>query len=188
MIEVSDTLIKRCLAADQRAWDELFRTIEISSFRMAMDLCHNHEDAADVVQVVALHVLRSLRTYRRTSDFGGWLYRIVYHAFLDTCVRPKYRGDLRLESYIAGTDVPLRESLVDPRPQPEQQALRDDLIRRTGSAYLGLPRQYREMLRLHVMEGRRSVDIERDHGISGGTVRSRVYRARKLLRERVGEG
>jgi len=188
-----NALIALCKSGDRGAWDALIRGSEQALYRMAYSFCHNYEEAGDIVGQVFLHLYRSLHTFRNEASFQAWLYSIVRHAYLDQCVRPLHRRDLRLNANptLSHPFAP-RETLdpveiMDPAPSPEAVAIEKERRRLLDWAIRHLPASRRQILQMYHIEEKPYEEIARLLGVSIGTVKSRLNRARVLLRERMSE-
>jgi RNA polymerase sigma-70 factor (ECF subfamily) len=155
--------------------EEVARCYGRKIYNLAYHLAGNPDDAADLAQEVFVRVYRNLDRYQ-PGTFDGWLYRITKNLFLDQ-VRSRRR--LRLE--------PLRPEVWE-QPSSTEPGPADLIERRTLEAGImdGL-RQLREDFRLAVVlcdvEGLTYEEIAAVTRWPMGTVRSRIHRGRKQLRE-----
>ncbi len=181
-------LLQRCLANDRRAWDTLVRQYEKCVFRFAFALCHDRDDAEDISAQVFIRVFQNLHTFRNEASFSSWLFRIVRNTHLDMCVRPSWRNTVSLDSDGSG-DLPVRQSvereIADPTPGPESLSIRHEVMTLLNTAVKHLPAYQREVLRLYHGENKSYCEIAEATGLSIGTVKSRINRARAMLRERL---
>lgn len=163
-------------APDPRpGWDEVAEQYGPRIHRIAYRLTGDPDDAADLAQDVFVRVYRNLHRYR-PGTFDGWLYRIAKNLFLDMVRR---RGRLRTQ--------PLGEEewQVPPSGEPgpadviERRTLEDRL--ETGLA--DLSPEFRLAIVLCDVEGLTYEEIAASTGWPLGTVRSRIHRARRQLRD-----
>ena len=155
-------------------WEEVARRYGRKIYNFAYRLTGNPDDAADLVQEVLLRVRKGLDRYQPGS-FEGWLWRITRNAFLDG-VRRKQR---RPTAPLPDDD---RASLgASPSPDEVLSAVRlsDDV----QAALLKLPYDFREAVVLCDVVGLTYEEIAESVGVPVGTVRSRIHRGRKMLRE-----
>jgi len=179
-------LLDRCKSGDSAAWDELIRRYEKSVYKFAYTLCRNHDEAGDIAGQVFLRLYQNLHTFRFESSFTSWLFRIVHNTYLDLCIRPAHRGHISLDS-VAGSDnepLPCRE-VMDPSPSPEKRCMDNETARMLAKAVRHLPEYQRQVLRMYHSEGKSYEEIAENIGLSIGTVKSRLNRARNMLRERL---
>lgn len=158
-------------------WEEVARDHGHRIYTYAYRLTGDAQDANDLVQEVLIRVRRGLRTYRPGS-FEGWLWRITRNAFLDEVRRRKRRPTVPLPDTDlghAGTSPPADVELARNRLGEDVQA-----------ALLELPYEFREAVVLCDVVGLAYDEIAEAVGIPIGTVRSRIHRGRRLLREILG--
>jgi RNA polymerase sigma-70 factor (ECF subfamily) len=156
------------------AWEDVARRYGRQIYNYAYRLTGNRDDASDLVQEVLLRVRRGLANYTPGS-FEGWLWRITRNAFLDDVRRRKRRPTTSLP------DVDRTSLLTAPSPDEvlAQVRLSDDI----QSALLKLPVEFRECVVMCDVVGLSYDEIAHAVDIPVGTVRSRIHRGRKLLRE-----
>lgn len=131
----------------------------------------------DVTQEAFLQALSHLDSFRRTSRFYTWLYRIAYNCAVG-CVRRRKRA-VSMESL---TDE-YGDAFVAKVDAPDANACREDDVAILRKALQQLSPEYREPLILREIEGANYEQIAEILGVPIGTVRSRLHRARATLRE-----
>jgi RNA polymerase sigma-70 factor (ECF subfamily) len=151
--------------------------------RYAVRLTGDPSDADDLVQTTYLNALAGWHTFRPGSDVRRWLFAICRNAFL--------RGRKRTDRIVPTEDASL-EALAAARAvsghegRATLQALeRLDLPEAIDAAIAGLPERYRLAVMMVDVEGMTYEDAARDAGVPIGTVRSRLYRGRRLLQEKL---
>lgn len=179
-------LLERCKAGDSTAWDTLIRRYEKSVYKFAYSLCRNHEEAGDIAGQVFLRLYQNLHTFRNEASFTSWLFRIVRNTYLDLCVRPAHRGHLSLDASPNNDNEPTSgRDIMDPSPSPETTCLEHETAQLLAKAIHHLPAYQRQVLRMYHTEGKSYEEIAATTGLSIGTVKSRLNRARTMLRERL---
>ncbi len=145
-------------------------------YRVAFAVLRNREDAEDATQEVYLRVLRLRRDLDGVRDPRPWLARIAFRVAVDR--RPR-RGAVSLDDEAAG---PAFASLRDPSTGADDRAASAQarlLLRRAIDA---LPAELRHTVQLSTLEELNSAEVGHVLGIPEGTVRTRLLRARALLR------
>ena len=179
-------LLDRCKAGDKSAWDALIRRYEKSVYKFAYSLCRNHEEAGDIAGQVFLRLFQNLHTFRNEASFTSWLFRIVRNTYLDLCVRPAHRSHLSLDASPTNDGEPTAgRDIMDPSPSPESLCMESETAQLLAKAIHHLPAYQRQVLRMYHTEGKSYEEIAEATGLSIGTVKSRLNRARTMLRERL---
>lgn len=179
--EDQDRLISRAQGGDVRAFEQLLAGHLPRIRRYARAFSPSGPDADDLAQDALVRVYRNLRSFRYQSSFSTWLYALVRNVFLDS-------GKGR-----AGRRQTLEEPLEahhqehEGGARPDDEALADEERRRVWAAIRQLPAEFRSALVLFDIEGCTYDEVAAVEGIAIGTVKSRLHRARGLLRELLGE-
>jgi RNA polymerase sigma-70 factor (ECF subfamily) len=162
------------------AFDELVAAYESTVHRILGQLNVVGSDVEDLTQDVFLRVYRNLHRFRGQSSFYTWLYRITVNVFFDHNKKRK-RADVRLTR--------LQSALVDasnqgPDPQDPFSATLEALTQDAFSrAIARLPEPFRDVVAMREVDDLSYEEIAMITGISIGTVRSRLSRARARLKE-----
>lgn len=160
------------------SWEDVVRTHSARVYRLAYRLTGNHADAEDLTQETFVRVFRSLDSYR-PGNFEGWLHRITTNLFLDQARR---RGRIRFDPIGEATE---RLPAAPGSEQPERGFEHANLDVDVQDALAALPPRYRAAVVLCDIEGLSYEEIGATLGIKMGTVRSRIHRARAMLREQL---
>lgn len=153
-------------------WEEVARDHGRLLYAVAYRLAGNSEDAQDLVQDALLRIRRGLETYRPGS-LEGWLARIVTNVFLDDVRRKRRRPTVAL--------APGEEHRLPPAAAADvaSDALSDEVQRALDS----LPPEFRVAVVLCDVADLPYDEIAAQLGVPVGTVRSRIHRGRRMLRE-----
>lgn len=179
-------LIQRCKAGDTDAWDTLIGRYTKFVYNLAYSFCRNQEDAGDIAAQVFLRIYQSLHTLHNESRFVSWLFRIVSNTYLDVCIRHVHRGHLSLNSSSTNDGEPSSGwDIPDPAPSPETICLENETVHMLAEAIRHLPTYQRQVMRMYLTEGKSYLEIAEVTGLCIGTVKSRLNRARAILRERL---
>lgn len=165
--------------------DRAFREHAPKVYNLARRMLGNSADAEDVTQDVFLQVVRKLAAFRGEAAFATWLYRIAINTALTyrrrRAVRERHRVRDPLESFSPdGAHVlPVRHWVLD----AEQIALEHEAQEQIERAVAGLPEVYRDVFVLADVEGLPNADIGRMLALSLPAVKSRLHRARLMMRK-----
>jgi RNA polymerase sigma-70 factor (ECF subfamily) len=178
-------LIQACKQGDHKAWDILIHRYEKSVYKFAYTLARNYDDAADIAGQVFVRLFENIHTFRNDSHFTSWLFCIVRNVYVDTCIRAPHRSHLSLDDGMEIEGDRLVREIVDPSPSPEERSIENEKQQVLQKAIRHLPGYQRRMMEMYHAEGRSYEEIARETGLSLGTVKSRLSRARQMLRERL---
>ncbi len=142
------------------------------AFRIAYAVLRNHHDAEDAVQETFLRVWRYSSKLEEIVDVKAWVARIAWRVAVD---RRKERREVAMPE---GFEVPEAHPI-------EETAISHQMLALLDRAMAKLPRKEREALLLASVEGMSMAEAAKVLGTSEGTVRARIFRARKSLRERM---
>jgi RNA polymerase sigma-70 factor (ECF subfamily) len=156
--------------ADLPAFEELYQLHSTRLFNLAWRMCGTRADAEDLLQEIFLLVYRKLPEFRGESAIGTWLYRLAMNRCLDHLKSRQTR-----ESHATGV---LDDHLVAGAERPDSAIKKLDLER----AIAQLPDGARAAFLLHDVEGFQHQEVADILGISEGTSKSQVHKARIKLR------
>lgn len=171
-----EELIDKTLAGDMSAFGLLATKYQDRVYNLALPIVGNVDDAMDVAQETFLQALSHLGSFRRSSRFYTWLYRIAYN-----CAVGRLRRRKRTVSVDAVVDE-YGETFEANVEAPDARASLSDDARLLKIALDKLPLEYRAPLILREIEGANYEQIAETLDIPVGTVRSRLHRARASLR------
>ena len=166
-------VVRRAQAGDEGAFEVLYREHAGRVFALCLRLSGDRPRATELTQDVFVRCWEQLRSFRGESAFGSWLYRLAVNLVWST-----NRGDRRREARVRPVEDP---GAHEPRREMPQPGLRLDLER----AIATLPDGAREVFVLYDIEGYGHEEIARMTGIAVGTSKAQLFRARRLLRERL---
>lgn len=178
--EQEAAVIKAVLDGDVDAFELLVKEYEKNVYNLALRMTGNSEDAADMSQEAFIKAYNSLTSFRGDSKFSVWLYRIVSNVCLDFLRSRSRRQTVSLSAENDdGDEVEL--DIADESQSPElllDRSLTRDAVRRGLAA---LPPEHREILLLREIQGLSYDEIADVLHLEEGTVKSRIFRARKKL-------
>lgn len=175
-----DKLVRRAQNGDLDAFEALLRAHEKSVYNLALRMTGSPEDAEDMAQEAFLKLWRALPDFRWECKFSVWLYRIVSNVCLDLLRRQSRRPSVSLSVEDEDGEVSELE-IPDERLSPEhllEQKLTREAVQR-GLALL--PDEQRQILLLRELQGLSYEEIGAALSLEPGTVKSRLFRARKRL-------
>jgi RNA polymerase sigma-70 factor, ECF subfamily len=185
-VSLSDEdLMARVAEDDERAFTELVRRFQGRVMNLICRVVNYRNGADDLAQEVFVRVFSHRRNYRRGSKFSTWVFTIAANlAKNEIRRRVRRRNWFSLEAL---TEV-LHDStphLADPTEGREATLEREQLQGEVGRAIATVPEKYRLALVLRDIEGLSYEEIADVLGVPGGTVRSRINRARSMLKRKL---
>ncbi len=174
-------IIARVLSGDTEAFEALVLEHQNKVYSLALRMVGNEEDARDMAQDAFIRAFSSLSGFRGDSKFSVWLYRLTTNICIDFL---RSRAKKRTVS-MTWTDSEVEGQgeleIPDERYSPEQRFESTDIRESVQRGLDALSPQYREILVLREINGLTYEEIGQALGIEEGTVKSRIFRARKKL-------
>lgn len=167
-------LARRCQKGDGQAFEELYRRHAGRLYNLVYRMVGSAPEADDLLQEVFLHAHRKLSSFRGDSSLGTWLYRLGMNQCLDYLRGRQAKMGRATESLDAEGAV----EPTAPNPVVPVAISRMDLER----AIARLPEGCRAAFLLHDVEGFDHREVARILGVSEGTSKSQVHKARMKLR------
>jgi RNA polymerase sigma-70 factor (ECF subfamily) len=162
---------------DPHDFDALTRQHKDSVYRQMLRVCGNHEDAEDVLVEALLKAYRHLNQLRDSAAFQAWLAQIARRV----CWQLKEREALLPLLQLSTLDEEGRQ-LPANDPTPEASLARRQMKHLLDDAIATLPPLYRTVYELRDIEDRPGDEVARQLGISRAAMKSRLHRARELVR------
>lgn len=182
--EIDQALVERVQQGDKRAFDLLVLKYQLRISKLIARLVRNPADVPDVAQETFIKAYRALPRFRGDSAFYTWIYRIAINTAKNHLVSsgrksPGSSIDVQdAEDY--GASDWLKEYAT-----PERKALADEIHVTVNRAVSELPSDLREAITLREIEGLSYEDIADAMDCPIGTVRSRIFRAREAIDNRL---
>jgi len=169
-------IVSQVVSGQKDLFRLLVRQYEKAVFGMGISFLRNQEDASDFTQEVFLKAYRNLSSFEGRSRFSTWLYRIAYNTAINEVNRRKeYRS-------LSDEDI---ENLAKTWDTPERTALRNAAKEAVQAALKDLPERFRICIDLFFFYDCSYQEIEVITGFPVNTIKSHVFRAKTLLREKL---
>ena len=167
----TQTQISRAQQGDTAAFEQLYRTHVGRIYALCLRLEGNPQQAEEKTQDVFVRAWEKLESFRGESAFSTWLHQLAVNVVLGG-----WRTEQRRRQRIVNTDNAILEK------QAEKQLLLDEGIDFERALAL-LPPNARKVFVLHQIEGYKHEEIAACMGLSPGTCKAQLHRARQLLRK-----
>lgn len=187
-LSTEETLfVSRLRANEDAAYDELVREYHASIYHIACRMLNDPGEAADVTQDIFVKVFRNIGRFRGQSSLKTWIYRVAMSEILNRIRWSRRR--FRHQTVSLDEAPPEREApgspiqLSDDGPGPEAALQRKEREEAIQAGIGRLSRQHRSIVVLRDIQGFSYEEISEILGISIGTVKSRLARARDELKK-----
>ena len=172
MAEKLDILLKECKRGKSQSQEELYRRFASAMYGLCLQYANCEEDAQDILQDGFIKVFAKLDQVKNPAALPGWIRRVMINTALE-----KYRSQVILQR------------VDEVREEPREEAGNEALDKLSCDELVGLiqtltPR-YRMVFNLYAVEGYTHQEISEELGISIGTSKSNLSRARVILQEKV---
>lgn len=183
-----EELTKLACAGEREAFAILVRRYQDRIYSLAYRYVGNPEDALDLTQETFIKAFAKLSEFRGRSKFYTWLYRIAVNVCIDfrrrqhisavywDDIKPSELNPLEVDESPEHYDMPSDDG------DPERKMLDSELKVKVREAIEALPEQLKVVLLLREYEGMSYEEIARIAGCRVGTVKSRLFQARELLK------
>jgi RNA polymerase sigma factor (sigma-70 family) len=178
-------LIVRCQQGsqpDRVAFAELLRRYESHVNRLLYHLAPDWQERADLAQEVWIRVYRHIQRLQEPAKFRGWLSRIATNLFYDELrKRKRTTQPISLDAPVRMSDGELSWELASDLPSPTDDLATKEFYDQLQQAIADLPESFRTTIVLREIQGLSYEEIAEMTGVSLGTVKSRIARARLKL-------
>ena len=171
----------------REALNELFDRYRRRLFNTALRLLGNSDDAEDALQDALLAAFRNLDGFKGRSQFSTWLTRIVINAALMRLRRMRPEVMTSIDQKRDREDLPWANRIPDPGPNPEEMYARRERLEMLERRLQLLPTSYRQVMWLCDIHGMTAREAAEALGMSIGTLKSQLHRARLRLSAEVAE-
>ena len=186
ILSLSDEdLMARAALADTKAFTELVRRSQTRVVHLVSRLLNDREVSEDIAQEVFVRVHLHRRNYRTGSKFSTWLFTIAANLAKNEMRRRKRRRNWSSLDEMQETLKDASLQFADKKSNRQEDLEREQLSGVVGEAIATLPDRYRIALVLRDIEGLAYEEIGVALKIPGGTVRSRINRARLMLKRKL---
>jgi len=172
LAETLDILLKECKRGKSGSQEELYRRFAAAMYGLCLQYSSNEEDARDILQEGFIKIFTKLDQVKNPAALPGWIRRVMINTALE-----RYRSQVILQRVDE-----VKEDFDDTGGNEALDALTcDELI----GVIRTLSPRYRVVFNLYAIEGYSHQEISEELGISIGTSKSNLSRARAILQERI---
>ena len=182
--ELDQALVERVKNGDKRAFDLLVRKYQHKIVSVVTRYVSDWSEAQDVAQEAFIRAYRAMGAFRGDSAFYTWIYKIAINTAKNYLVSRGQRppiGDIAIEDAVQMDGA----SQLRDRATPERELLRQEIEQTVFGAVEDLPEELRTAITLREVDGLSYEEIAEAMNCPIGTVRSRIFRAREAIDERL---
>ena len=189
--ETDDLTLDRARKGDLDAYNQLVLKYQERIFAKVFSMLRNSQDAEEITQDTFIRAHRALATFRGNASFSTWIYQIGTNL-----ARNRYwywRRRKRDESMSLDADLgedagaTLHDILSDGAQGPGHEAQHNEFVKKVADCMEQLKPEHALILTMRNVQNMSYEDIAEELGLSIGTVKSRINRAREALRELMGD-
>jgi RNA polymerase sigma-70 factor (ECF subfamily) len=181
------TLLEEAKAGNGEAFASLVSNCQRSVYQTTLRMTRNHEDAEDARQEAMLKAYANLHRFQGRSRFSTWLMRIAMNEALMK-LRKRNTRQISLEEAVEDRDLRLLTmEIPDTTEHPEKLYARKEMLKTLVEAIESLRPRARDVFVLREMEQLSTIETAKALGISINSVKTRLRRARRELRDRLGD-
>lgn len=179
-----EAIVKRVQEGDVNAYNILVIKYQHRVAQIISKFLNSSDDVSDVAQEAFIKAYKAINSFRGESSFYTWLYRIVVNAvksYIESNSKHKHNVDVDSEEFQSIDEQGVLASKDTPDRIIESQELQQVIV----NAMNALPEELRRAITLREVEGMSYEDISLVEKVPVGTVRSRIFRARQFIEEKM---
>jgi len=174
-------LVLKAQQGDVHAFDQLVERYHSKIYGLTYNMTSNREDAEDLTQEVFVKAFEALPRFKGKSSFYTWVYRIAVNKTINYRKKRNRKRALSLDSF--DQDIKLDDAYheMTAKGSPLRNISLSELQKKLNEALLNLSEKHRTVVVMHDMQGIPHDEIAKVVGASVGTVRSRLFYARRQM-------
>ena len=180
MSELTDAvLIQRCKMRDKNAYGVLVDRYKKQAYGFAFSYLKNVDEAFSISQEAFIKAWNAISRFEEGRSFRSWLFSIIKNSALNLIKKKKHLREISLDEAMKESGFDITDSSDDPHEALESKETREQVWR----AVFALKEEFREVIVLKHFNDMSYREIAQTLSIPEGTVMSRLYHARIVLRE-----
>jgi len=180
-------LVARARKNDISAYDALVRKYQGKIYGLVYSMTGNKEDTEDLVQEIFVKAYSALDRFKGTASFYTWIYRIAVNRTINFLKKRKKRTALSLNDMDTGIERDPAYVELSAKNTPFRDATLSEIQEKLNKALMTLSEKHRAVVALHDIQGIPHEKVAKMLGCSQGTVRSRLFYARRQLQGELAE-
>lgn len=182
--------VEKARQGDLGAYATLVSRYQGRIFAKVFSLLRNRQDAEEITQDTFIRAHRVIANFRGTASFSTWIHQIatnLAHNRYWYWWRRKRDQSFSLDADLGESGATLHDILPDGAQGPGSEAQHNEFVARVAECMAQLKPEHARILTLRNVENKSYEEIAEELGLSIGTVKSRINRARESLRQLMGE-
>jgi len=180
--EVSDNeLVQKAQLGDMHAFEELVNRYHSKIYGLTYNMTSNREDAEDLTQEIFIKAYKALPRFKGKASFYTWLYRIAVNKTINYRKKRNRKRALSLDQFDQEIKQDDAYRVLTAKGSPLRKISLSELQKRLNEALQNLSEKHRTVVILHDMQGIPHEEIAKMVGTSVGTIRSRLFYARRQM-------
>ena len=180
---ILEDLIKKAKNKDLQAFEKLVEAYQKRVFALCVQLAGNQDDAQDLAQEVFIQAFASINNFRQESDLGTWLHRIAVNKWINISRKQKKTQLVYLDAPVKTVNGEVQREVAASDGNPQELVEEKEFHAQVRKALYQLTYEHRAVLVLREIQGYTYEEIAEILDCSIGTVRSRLNRARKAMKD-----
>lgn len=185
-MDADQEVIHRCKKGDIDAFEELVRKYQKKMFNISYRMIGDYHDAAEVVQDGFLSAYRNIKYFKGTSKFSTWLYAIIVNLSRNRIKQMqarRFREDCSIDDTVETPGGHMKVEIASNNPTAQEGLEQHEIKQNVWGCINTLEPEFREVVVLRDIKGFSYDEISDMLKIAAGTVRSRLHRARLVIKE-----
>lgn len=182
--ELDRALVERVQKGDRRAFDLLVRKYQHKVIALVSRYTNSYAESEDIAQEAFIRAWRAINSFRGDSAFYTWMYKIAVNTAKNHLVAMGRRppsGDIDAEDAAFAPGAERMQEMAT----PERELMRQEIEQTVFATVQALPEELRTAITLREVDGLSYEEIAESMGCPIGTVRSRIFRAREAIDEKL---
>ncbi len=175
-------IVEKVLKGNIDVFSQLIEKYEKMVYNLAYRIFNNRSDAEDITQEVFIKVYKNLYKCEGKQSIKTWVYTIAYNTCIDEIRKRKGKNNISLDIEIEGNENNFSLEIPSNEPTPEKALMEKESLLEIEQAISSLNENNRALIFLRDIKGLSYNEISEIMNLNIGTVKSRINRARNILK------